>query len=46
MISGGAPVTLVRDLLGHTDVKTTEIYLQVIGKEKRNLVMAAWDKTD
>ncbi len=46
MISGGAPVTLVRDLLGHTDVKTTEIYLQVIGTEKRNLVMAAWDKTD
>lgn len=46
LIGGGAPVTLVRDLLGHSDVKTTEIYLQVVGKEKRNLVMKAWDKTD
>ncbi len=46
MIEGGAPITFVRDLLGHSDVKTTEIYLQVIGKEKCNLVMAAWDKTD
>jgi len=46
MVSVGTPVTLVRDLLGHTDVKTTEIYLQIIGTEKQNLVMAAWDKTD
>lgn len=44
MIQGGAPVTLVRDLLGHSDVKTTEIYLQVMGEEKRNLVMKAWNK--
>ena len=36
------PITLVRDLLGHTDLKTTEIYLSVIGQEKRNLVMKAW----
>ncbi len=42
MIEGGAPVTLVRDLLGHAETKTTEIYLQVVGSEKRNLVMNAW----
>ncbi len=42
MIEGEAPVTLVRDLLGHTDIKTTEIYLQVVGPQKRQLVMNAW----
>ncbi|MDX2508669.1 MAG: hypothetical protein QNK28_03870 [Desulfobacterales bacterium] len=44
MIQGDTPVTLARDLLGHSDAKTTEIYLQVMGEEKRNLVMKAWDK--
>ena len=33
---------LLHDLLGHTDTKTTEIYLQAIGQERRNLVMQAW----
>ena len=45
MLSGErpAPLSLVRDLMGHSDTKTTEIYLQVIGFEKRRLVMQAWD---
>jgi len=42
MIEGGAPITLVRDLLGHADTKTTEIYLQVVGEEKRDMVLNAW----
>ncbi len=33
---------VLRDLMGHTDTKTTEIYLQAIGYDKRQLVMQAW----
>ena|GEM_PF-5491384 len=36
-------ITLVRDLLGHADLKTTEIYLSAVGREKRNIVLKAWD---
>jgi len=36
------PLNILRDLLGHSDTKTTEIYLQAIGDEKRQLVMQAW----
>ncbi|MES9902184.1 MAG: site-specific integrase [Sedimenticola sp.] len=45
MLSGQKPLPLnvLRDLMGHTDTKTTEIYLQAIGYEKRNLVMQAWN---
>ena len=48
MLSGDRPLPLnvLRDLLGHTDTKTTEIYLQAIGQERRNLVMQAWDSLD
>lgn len=44
MLSGDKPLPLnvLRDLLGHTDTKTTEIYLQAVGAEKRQLVMQAW----
>jgi len=44
MLSGDKPLPLniLRDLMGHSDSKTTEIYLQAIGSEKRNLVMQAW----
>lgn len=44
MLQGGAPITLVRDLLGHADTKTTEVYLQVLGPEKRQLVLNAWGR--
>ncbi|ENO17112.2 hypothetical protein J057_00564 [Marinobacter nanhaiticus D15-8W] len=37
------PLTVLRDLLGHTDIKTTEIYLQAVGREKRDMVMQAWE---
>jgi len=43
MIEAGVPITLVRDLLGHADLKTTEIYLSAVGQEKRNIVLKAWD---
>lgn len=44
MLSGEKPVPLniVRDLMGHSDTKTTEIYLQATGDEKRKMVMQAW----
>ncbi len=44
MIEAGVSITLVRDLLGHTDLKTTEIYLSVVGQEKRRIVMEVWEK--
>ncbi len=37
------PITLIRDLLGHADTKTTEIYMQIVGDEKRDLVMSVWE---
>lgn len=30
------------NLLGHSDTVTSEIYLQAVGVEKRQLVMQAW----
>lgn len=47
MLAGAKPLPLniLRDLMGHADTKTTEIYLQAIGTEKRSLVMQAWDTT-
>jgi integrase len=38
-----APLNIVRDLMGHSDTKTTEIYLQAVGQEKREMVMQAWN---
>ena len=47
MLSGEKPLPLniLRDLLGHSDTKTTEIYLQAVGVEKRQLVMQAWNNS-
>ncbi len=44
MLAGDRPMPLniLRDLMGHAESKTTEIYLQAVGKEKRKLVMQAW----
>ncbi|MFV0275806.1 MAG: tyrosine-type recombinase/integrase [Parahaliea sp.] len=36
------PVHILARLMGHSDPKTTEIYLQVVGQEYRDLVLAAW----
>ena len=45
MLAGDRPMPLniLRDLMGHAESKTTEIYLQAVGKEKRKLVMQAWE---
>ena len=44
MLSGerALPITILRDLMGHSDSKITEVYLQAVGIEKRNMVMNAW----
>jgi len=36
------PLHILSQLIGHSDTKTTEIYLQVVGEEKRQMVMDAW----
>ncbi len=44
MLSGEkpAPLNIVRDLMGHSSISTTETYLAATGAEKRKLVMQAW----
>lgn len=44
MLSGekALPLNILRDLMGHSDTKITEIYTTAIGAEKRNMVMNAW----
>jgi len=37
------PLHLLAQIMGHSDSKTTEIYLQVVDEEKHNLVMEAWE---
>jgi integrase len=37
------PIHVLSQLMGHTDTKTTEIYLQVVGEEKRQMVTDAWE---
>ncbi len=36
------PLHVLSQLMGHSDTKTTEIYLQVVGEEKRQMVTDAW----
>ncbi len=36
------PIHVLSELMGHSDSKTTEIYLQVVGEEKHKLVLDAW----
>jgi len=36
------PLNILADLLGHSSTKTTEIYLQAVGAEKRKMVLNAW----
>lgn len=44
MLSGSKPIhiTLLRDLLGHSDTRTTECYLKIQDKEKQQAVINAW----
>ncbi len=46
MLSGTKPlpIHILAQLMGHSSTKTTEIYLQVVGNEKRKLVLDAWEE--
>jgi len=41
-IASGVPLTELQKLLGHADLKTTSIYLNAQGAEKRALVSRMW----
>lgn len=45
MLSGPRPLPLhiLAQLMGHISTKTTEIYTQAIGDEKRKMVLDAWE---
>ena len=36
------PLNILAGLLGHSSTKTTKIYLQAVGAEKRKIVLTAW----
>lgn len=36
-----APPNIVKDIMGHSHISTTEIYMQAVGAEKRKIVMRA-----
>jgi len=36
-----APPTIVKDIMGHSHISTTEIYMQAVGAEKRKIVLRA-----
>ena len=36
------PATAIRDILGHADTKTTEIYTKAVGEELRSFVQETW----
>lgn len=42
MVMKGVPLTVIRDIMGHSSIQTTEIYLRAVGEEKRTMVMQAW----
>lgn len=37
------PIHILAQIMGHSDRKTTEIYLQVVGDEKRQMIVSVWD---
>jgi integrase len=36
-----APPTIVKDIMGHSHISTTEIYMQAVGQEKRKIILRA-----
>ncbi len=42
-IRRNVPLETLRDLMGHTDIATTAIYLQAVGIEKREFTARMWD---
>lgn len=45
-ILAGVPVTLLQERLGHSDLSTTAIYLNVVGVEDRSLAQRHWHYLD
>lgn len=45
MVSGSKPlpIHILAEIMGHTNTKTTEIYLKFTGEEKRKLILNAWE---
>ena len=45
MVTAGRPLPIhvLSQLMGHASTKVTEIYLQMVGEEQRQLVMEAWE---
>lgn len=43
MVTARKPIHVLAQLMGHSDSKTTEIYLQVVGEEQRQMVTDAWE---
>lgn len=41
-IDSGVPVTELQQLLGHADIRTTQMYLNAQGEEKRSLSARMW----
>jgi integrase/recombinase XerD len=39
-----APPNIVKDIMGHSHISTTEIYMQAVGAEKRKIVLRALGK--
>ena len=37
-----APITMVKKWLGHAALETTEIYLNIIGEEEREIAKSTW----
>jgi integrase/recombinase XerD len=37
------PIHVLSEIMGHSSTKTTEIYLKVVGEEKRKMVAEAWE---
>ena len=42
MVLNGVPLVMIKDLMGHTSTQTTEIYLQVMGGEKKDMMLNTW----
>jgi integrase len=43
-VSEGVPITTIQKWMGHSQLRTTSIYLDFVGKDERNLARRAWPK--
>lgn len=41
-LTAGVPLTLVQRWLGHSDIKTTGVYLDIVGAEERSMAERMW----